>query len=235
MFRSQETALAIPALPQVDIYGPVHKGLRFTQCGLLTRMGSVDLLDKTSRQMLLDDLEGLFCMIESHMHHEDRFIHPALERRRAGSSAGLDDAHEAHRRDIIELRALATALESALATSAPAIARRLYQKFSAFVADDFEHMRVEEEVIQPLLEELYSREELLSIEEALVASIPPDVMMAFLRVMVPAICPEERVKLLSKPKAEMPAEVFENVLAVVRLTLSEFEYQDLARRLDQAA
>jgi hemerythrin-like domain-containing protein len=235
MSRSHEAVPAVPALPKVDIYGPVHKGLRFAQCGLLTRMGSVDLLDKTSRQMLLDDLEGLVCMIESHMEHEDRFIHPALERRRAGSAAGLDDAHEAHRRDIIELRALAAALESAPMSTAPTIARRLYQKFGAFVADDLEHMRVEEEVIQPQLDELYSFEELQSIDEALVASVTPDVMMAFLRVMVPAIRPEERVQLLSKPKAAMPEEVFANVLALVRSTLSEYEFQELKRRLDEAA
>lgn len=235
MSRSLENAPVVPAPPQVDLYGPVHKGLRFAQCGLLTRMGSVDLRDKTSRQMLLDDLEGLFCMIESHMDHEDRFIHPALERRRPGSAAGLDDAHEAHRRDIIELRELATALESAPMATAPAIARRLYQKFGHFVADDLEHMRVEEEVIQPLLDELYSTEEQQSIEEALVASVPPDVMMAFLRVMVPAIRPEERVFLLSKPKAALPEEAFANVLALVKLTLSDYEFQDLKRRLDLAA
>ena len=103
------------------------------------------------------------------------------------------------------------------------------------MADDLEHMRLEEEVIQPLLDELYSADELRSIDEALVASVPPDVMMASLRVMVPAICPDERVTLLSKPKAALPAEAFANMLALVQLTLTDRDFEDLKQRLDCAA
>lgn len=235
MPRLNDTPLGSSKVPVVDIYGPVHKGLRFIQCQLLSRMGSVDLLDKIALQMLLDDLEGFYCMLESHMEHEERFVHPALERRRAGAAAGLDDAHEEHRRGIIELRALATALEQASNEKSPGLARRLYQRFGAFVAEDFEHMRVEEVVIQPLLEELYSAEELKSMVDALIASIQPDVLMAFLRVMVPASSPEERVKLLSKPQEAMTREAFAGVLALVSQTLSAYEFQELKRRLHVAA
>jgi hypothetical protein len=47
-------------------------------------------------------------------------------------------------------------------------------------------MAEEEEVMQPLFEELYTTEELLEIHARLIASIGPEEMLASMRIMLPA-------------------------------------------------
>jgi hypothetical protein len=70
----------------------------------------------------------------------------------------------------------------------------------------------EETMITPLLHELFSDEELIEIETQIVASVPPEEMMAVLRLMIPALNPNERIAFLSFATASAPPEAFEAML-----------------------
>ncbi len=222
-------------LPQVDLYGTVHKGLRLALCSLLTRMGSTDFSDPHRVAAVLDDLEGVLYLCESHIAHEEAHIHPAVDRKRPGFTSTLVAEHADHDSSIRELRALAGAVAAAPTASNAAFGRALYLRFSSFVSENLAHMVEEETEVEALLSSLFSTAELTAIHEALIGSIGPDEMVAFLRVMVPASSPEGRFALLSGPRAAMPPAAFEALLRSFRPSLEEADWRDLTSRFAVAA
>ncbi len=228
-------APAVDPVPSVDLYGAVHKGLRWALVAMLTRVGQLDPTNKTQVWELLDDLDGVLFLCTSHIVHEERNIHPALERRRPGCTAEADAVHEEHRRDLEELQRLADALLDAAPQRAPALCRALYLRLSAFIAADLMHMHHEETVLMPLCEALFSIEELVAIHDQILASIGPEEMAAFMRVMIPANDRATRALMLGGMKAAMPASDFAQALESFRGLLSEGDFVDLRDRLGVAA
>jgi hypothetical protein len=213
------------------MYGPVHKGLRLTLCSLLTRLGTCAWDDTQAVPRALDDLEGLLYMFSEHAAHEDRFVHVALEARRAGSSALPANAHEQFERNIAELRALAVAFTSAPRSAQPGLWRAIYLRFAEFAGENLAHMSKEEQVIQPLLESLYTGEEIHEIHVRLLASIGPEQKFAMMRLMLLGSTHAERVALLSEVKAAAPPPVFAGLLNSVRGGLPAEDFERLTQAL----
>jgi hypothetical protein len=229
--QPQVAAAAATYMPGFDLYGAVHKGLRWALASLLTRMGSVSASEPAAVQMALDDLEGVLYMFASHAEHEDRHLNAALNARSPGAAASLDLAHARQEHMISELRALSSALSTAPKERAPALLRALYLRFAAFAGENLVHMSEEEEVAQPLFETLYTGEELARIQSGLLAGIGPEEMLAFLRVMAAGASREDRIALLQRMKGLLPKEAFGALLAAVRKAIGEADYGPLAERL----
>jgi hypothetical protein len=70
----------------------------------------------------------------------------------------------------------------------------------------------------------------------IIASLPPEKSMAFMRIMIPAINPAERAALLGAMKKDAPPEVFQAVIDfAVRPALSVGDFARLAGVLQLAA
>lgn len=222
-------------LPRVDLYGPIHKGLRWASARLLTRMGSSSMADAAEQDAILEDLETLLDLFAKHVAHEEAHLHPALEAHRPGATVAVAEAHVEHERASAELRLLASSLRIASPDTRSAVRRALYLRWSAFFAEQLTHMLDEEETIQPLLDEVFDEDELAAIHARLIASITPDEMLATLRVILPALDRDERVALLAGPRRALPPEAFAAILATGRANLSDADFVDLTTRLDDAA
>ncbi|MFD1944075.1 hypothetical protein [Paradevosia shaoguanensis] len=219
-----------------DIYGIVHKGLRRAQCELLARLGRADFSDDAATTQLLGDLRALLALAAAHVEHEDHHIHSALHARGAVSTDKLDDQHDHHRAAFIDLERMIAAVEVAPAMRRGAPGRRLYIAFALYVGHDLEHMHEEETVTAPILWSLFTQQELLEIEMRIIGSLPPEKNMAFMRIMIPAISPQERAMMLGGMKQSAPVEVFNAVMQfAAKPNLSSDEFADLERRLARAA
>lgn len=215
-------------MPRHDIYAPAHKGLRLALSDLLVRLGQADFADESAAAELLGALRLQLVLSASHLHHEEVEIHTALEARAPGATITLQADHDHHRRAFATLEAAIAAVEGAPPAQRAAPARELYLAFSQFVAADFAHMAEEELAILPLLHRLFDDDELIAIEGRIVAAIPPEKTMAYLKLMVPAMNPPERAAFLAFVRAGAPAEAFDAMLDVaVRPTLAPAEYEAL--------
>jgi len=218
--------------PRHDLYGPVHKGLRRDMCSLLARIGSADFSTAAQASEIVKDLHGILELCAHHLEHENTFLHPAVDERSKGASSKQAQEHEEHEKFIAKLRTMATELEKSSDNDRAAKGQQLYLHFSAFVGENLVHMAEEEGVLQPKLQASYSDNELRAIEGKLLGSMKPEVMMAFLRGMIPAMNREERAMLLGGMKQGAPPEAFNAVLQVAaRPTLSAEDYSDLTKRL----
>ncbi len=228
-------AAAPAAAARVDLYTAVHKGLRAAMGHVLRAVGSVDHTDERELADVLGQVRGLLELLAVHLHDEEQFVHAAMEARLPGSSAGTAEDHVGHELALDELESDVQALERAGAAGRAAASLRLYRRLARFVAENFEHMHVEETHNQMILWATHSDAELLAIEQALVASIPPAAMQVFTRWMLVAASHPERVAMLSGVRASAPPEVFDGMLALAREHLSQRDWAKLARALDVAA
>ena len=70
-----------------------------------------------------------------------------------------------------------------------------------------------------------------AIDDAIVASIPPDEMVQSLAIMLPAMNVEDQTELFSGMRAGAPPEVFAGALGLAQSVLEPVRYDALARRL----
>jgi hypothetical protein len=217
-----------------DIYRPIHKALRNCMSDTLVRVGNADGADDAEIAGVLAQVRVLASFCTMHMAKENTLVHVAMEARRPGSSAHVATEHEHHEWALDKLMSLAGEVEAAQGAGRDVALLRLYRYLAVFVAENFMHMNVEETDHNAVLWATHSDAELHRIEQAIVASIPPEDKALAMRWMLPALSHGERVALLSGMRAHMPPPAFEGILGIARQHLREADFRKLSDALDAA-
>jgi len=211
--------------PRHDIYGPIHKGLRRAHAELMGRLGWADW--RADQAPLLADLREHLRLGAKHLAHEEAHIHPALDARAPQAAARLDHQHGHHRARFAEVEHRLRVVE---AGGGPEAGRALYLEFAQLVSEDLAHMHEEETTTWPRLCALFTDEELIGMEMAIISSLTPEDTIAFMRIMIPAMNRDERAGMLGGMKAGAPPEAFAAVFEhAVRATLGANDLEDLER------
>ncbi|BCP54457.1 hypothetical protein K32_30740 [Kaistia sp. 32K] len=219
-----------------NLYASIHKGLRRAQGQLMTRLGAVDSGSEAEVAQLIQDLRLMVEMGRKHLKHEDIYIHTEIEKRSRGATSRLVDDHDHHERDFAELLARLADIEATPADKRSPKLRGLYLFYTGFLADDFEHMIEEETETLSLLHRLFTDGELAAIEGNIVGSVAPDMMMEFIRIMIPAMNPAERLGMLGGMKAAMPVAIFAAIVDMgVKPVLAPADWRALEQALAKAA
>lgn len=222
---------AVQSLSRFDMYTTIHKALRALMADTLLALGRMDADDALERAQVCQRVQELLDFCRAHLRHENQFVHAAMEARSPGASGPISQEHDEHLAQITALNQRVAALLSAPAQVRGAVALEVYRGLSLFVAENFQHMNVEETAHNAVLWSHYSDAELVAIHDALVASIPPDEMMFVLRWMVPFMNPGERAGMLGAMKSAAPPPAFQAALETVRPHLAEREWAKLAQAL----
>jgi hemerythrin HHE cation binding domain-containing protein len=232
--RTARTAAA-PASTETprrhDGYCGIHKALRCFMADTLTRVGNTDPFDPKELDATLAQVADLMDVCELHIHDENAYIHPALERAQPGSASRIAGEHVHHLDAIQDLRDLAALAAHTEGEARAHAMSRLYKAMALFVADNFEHMNHEETEHNAVLWAHYTDAELLEIERRLKASIPPQAMVKILHWFMPALNAPERTAMMKTLQKGMPPEVFVGVLDIARRTIKLADYVKLTRSL----
>jgi hypothetical protein len=222
---------ATAAAQRYDMYEPIHKGLRSFMCDTLTRVGRVDVLDIEDLARTLAQLEALLNFCAKHLAHENEFLHSAIAARVPGGAGRTVDDHVEHLHSIEALRLEARALLAATDGERMQLGLRLYRHLALFVAENLQHMQIEETANNALLWAHYTDAELIDIHDRLLDTIAPADKMEVMRWMVPALSPVQRAGLLADMKANAPAPVFDAVIDMVRSHIDIRDWAKLTRAL----
>lgn len=217
--------------PRFDLYGPVHKGVRAFLADTVQRVGSLDVEDPAELQDACTQVLDLLELLRGHVDHEDEHIHPLLERCRAGAALQASDEHVQHRQ---ELEALARETRALLASPSYPAADALYQGLAALMAETLEHMRLEDLGHQELLWAHYTDAELAQLDGRIVASLSPRELMLYLRWMLPAMSPPQRLGLMLGLRAQAPVTVQVAVARLAQQHLPARAWQRLSRDIGDA-
>lgn len=217
---------------RVDLYRLIHKGLRAAMSESLLALGRLDADDAAERRDVLQQLRELLFLCRSHLEHENRHVHTALEARRPGSSAQTAGEHRNHVLAIDWLEQCVREVEGTTPAARGLTVHQLYHQLALFVAENLEHMHDEETRHNAVLWEAFSDAELTAIHDNILASLTPQERMLAMRWMLPAVTPAERAQLLASVRDRAPAPVFEGLLAMVRKQLAPEAWSKLARALE---
>lgn len=224
-------AASAPTAPRLDLYATIHKAWRQFMGDTLGRVGRMDVDDDADRQATLDQVEALLLQLRAHLEHENRFLHPAIEARRPGGAKVTAGDHEEHLESIRNLEDEAQALRQARGEHRHELGMRLYRHLALFIAENFEHMQVEERDNNAALWALYSDAELQELHDRLLASLGPTEMAATARWMAAALNPRELAELYIGVRAKAPLEAFNALLGVARSVLDDQRWAKLTRAL----
>lgn len=228
-------SVAAAEAPRFDMYTGIHKALRAFMSDTLLAVGRMDPLDEDDVAQASARVLDLLAVCAGHLRHENAFVHAAIEARAPGASAAIGHEHEDHVKHIARLSDLVVVLRGAALVDRSAAAVRLYRELALFIADNFEHMNVEESAHNAVLWARYTDAELVAIHDALVASIEPQEMMAIARWLVPFQNPQDRFHLLADMRAKAPAPAFQAVMDLVQPLLTAREWGKLTGALGIAA
>jgi len=214
-----------------DIYLFIHKGLRSFMGEALAAAGRMDPEDAGETARVLAQVRGLLEICRSHLNKENEYVHPAMEARRPGSCARTVRDHAGHERAFGAIEADVRAVESASDAARAAAVAKLYRQLAVFVAENFAHMEIEEAENNAVLWDTHTDAELMAIEQAIVASIPPQQKAVMLRWMAPALTPCERARLFTGLKRAVPEQAFTGMLTLVKPHLGDRDWSKLMAAL----
>ncbi len=218
-------AAALSNAPRLDLYAPIHKALRAWMFDTVQQVGRTDGQCPDTALRTLRQVESLLAVCDGHIHHENTFLHPVLERGMPGTARDADVAHQEHGRHMARLRTLVTQARGSQGPAAFGAFLALYRELALFVADNLAHMHWEETVHNEALWARHSDAELAQVHDALVQSIPSAEMAETLRHMLPALTPVERLGMLQDMRGKMPPGAFDGVLQLAHLCMQP---QDVA-------
>jgi hypothetical protein len=220
--------------PRHDLYVYFHKALRAYMGHVLMDLGRTDWRDAEDRQQQLAAVRELLMVCRSRVEQENRYIHPAMEARRPGSTRLIADEHVGQMFAIDALAVLADLVERVPAPERAQAGQRLYRELAVFVADNFEHMALEESEHNEVLWAHYSDDELRALERAIVSEAPDEHSLVLLDWMLPHLNPAERADMLGEMREIAPTDVFQRVLGRLRGQLPSKDWGKLTVALGSA-
>lgn len=215
-----------PAGP-VDIYCRIHKALRACIGDTLQRLGRLDCDDTLEVVAVLAQVRGMASFCAGHLEHENRHVHPAMEARLPGSAKVAAGEHEHHASACRKIVALAAVAEQSRAADREALVARLYREVALFLADNLVHMHMEETDNNTILWATHTDDELVAIEQAIVASLSAQEKAMSMRWMIPALRPHERVALLETVRRGAPPQAFEAIMEGLKPLLLATDWSKL--------
>lgn len=220
---------------RLDLFLPVHKGLRLALADLVVRMGQADFSDERAAGDVVDHLRRVTAFCDDHKRAEDAILLPALLTRLTGDLPNIAHAHESQARHVEELSATADALLAAPPGARAVVGRTLYLHFASFAGENLAHMTEEEQVLSPLFERLFSEEEVRALHADVMTFLDRAAHGRGAPYILRALTRHERVGLVMGAIATMPKADVLALVDVVRPALGDADLADLLARTGLAS
>lgn len=212
-----------------DFFTLIHKGLRRELFAVTTLAATIDWCDPHDVEGFDARWRELRHLLEIHAAHEDEHFLPLLGGR---APEILDSLATEHDQQEAELHGLSDLISETVVAPTDAGGLTVHRQLSAFVAGYLGHLLEEETVVMPAIWEHCADEELASARAAFLAAMPPADAALSRRVMLPAMSPPERARMLTMLRAAAPAPAFAAVLDDARQHLGDRAWRRLAADLE---
>jgi iron-sulfur cluster repair protein YtfE (RIC family) len=218
----------------VNMYRDIHKGLRAELFAVTTAAGSVDPGDPAAVAAVGQRWRNLVHVLVTHAEHEDEWMQPVIERYAPAQAEVIARVHPELEAQLAALEILADRAADTCPAESRLLVHRMYLGFASFTATYLQHQEFEEFQVMPVLSEHIPADELRALDNALVASIPPDDLAMSAAIMLPAMNVEDRVELLGGIQADAPPEAFAGILGLTQSVLDPAAYAEVTARLGVA-
>jgi hypothetical protein len=210
-----------------DVYREIHKAMRFALFGVTEQAGNTDWTDDAAVAALVAEWRDVLLVLNGHHHHEDDFCDVLIQQHAPALREQLEAAHVQADAGLAQLDSQAAALLATAPDERWAALRTFYLDLADFTALYISHLRFEEDLVMPVLNESLTDEQLAQVTSDIRMSVPPPEMCIFIRYMAPSMNPAERADMLRGMRLA-PPEIFEMFRDAAERCLSTSDYQRLA-------
>lgn len=212
-------------------FNQIHKGLRAFLFDTANRLQQSDLSDHGSVNVI-DQIDLLVDSFEGHADHEDHFFNEPLEKIRPDVAHLFEKEHqEDHRLGIV----LKNQLEDWRTANNPeerrTIGLHLFYTFHEFIAFNLYHMNKEEIMLNGVLWETYTDDQIRATEQALVQSVPPQKMMLTMKWMLRGINDVEVIGWMKGVQLHAPAQVYAILVSMAEQELEPSRWSRIQKAL----
>ena len=207
---------------------PPHKGLRnlFSQFSLLSGVIQPGHAEHWNRWRKVG--EELFFLLNDHAKNEMDHVFGPLHQR-ADSVCG--DFQDEHQRLMQQARTVEQQFITLSETGSPGDFYGFYLDFSVFHAANLAMMAHEDRVVEPMLMQLFTDEELQTQQVRIMQGMSVETLLLWFKYIVPARQPAENLQVLRALSQTAPAALLDRVLGVLRAELNERDFEELASQL----
>ena len=203
----------------------IHKGLRAMLYDAALTMQQTDFANDAETSVVLAKINEVLFTFDNHAHHEDSFIIPAVETYEPQLAASFEQEHVEDHRIANELKNLIAIYENTFFDEEKTICgSAIVKSFTEFIVFNLKHMAKEEMLLNQALWEHYTDEQIIAIEQQLLAYIPPAEKQKTSRWMMRAISTTDAANWLKRVKATALASVFNNLLRLAEEELSDTRF-----------
>jgi hypothetical protein len=146
-----------------------HKGIRAELFGVTSAAGTMDPRDEAALSALSRRFRALTSLLDEHAAHEERYLTPLIERQSRPLAKFITHDHGALEAQLHRLGAAAEELPSKRRETL----HRFYLGVASFTSAYLGHQAAEELEVMPALAAGYTIEELVRVNAAIMAEIPP--------------------------------------------------------------
>ncbi len=184
-----------------------------------------DFANDAEASVVLEKINDVLFTFDNHAHHEDSFIIPAVATYEPQLAASFEQEHVEDHRIANELKNLIAIYGNAfLGEEKNICGSAIIKSFTEFIVFNLKHMAKEEMLLNQALWQHYTDEQIIVIEQQLLAYIPPAEKQKTSRWMMRAISTADAINWLKQVKATSRASVFNNLLNLAAEELSDFRF-----------
>ena len=218
---------------RIKSFDTPHKGIRNGLGQLILLTGKTDYSSLAEIEKLFQLANEIFTLLTVHAHDENDVTLSELEKKVPGSS---NHDMEDHERIESQQSLLENLLNDILADARngkdPALkGAEFYTALCNFTSMYFSHMSGEESETQELIWKNFTDEEIIGHRNMIISGLKPDVLLLWIKYIVPAQNPKERIGFLKGMKMNSPDDFFSSVVSVVKDNLTDEEFQSLENEI----
>lgn len=191
-----------------NVFNNIHKGLRAMLFSIQMKWQQTDFTAPEAASMIAN-FENVLYYYDVHADHEDNFILSKIIQQEPQIAAALEEDHIVDHELSQNLRGLLNQLKDASSDEAKkAVGDAIFYTLNEFIAFNLYHMNKEETILLPLLWKHFTDLEILGMQDNIIASINPEILIEESRWMMRSISNPEIKEWLGGVKMTAPDFVF---------------------------
>jgi Hemerythrin HHE cation binding domain len=222
-------------MKRYNSFNRVHKGLRAFLYDTALKLQQADLSDRESSQKVIEQLHTIIDLFEVHAHHEDHFFNEPLEKVNPTVATLFVNEHEEdHRLSTVLRNQLQEWNNAGTTETRSTVGLHLFYSFNEFMAFNLYHMNKEEITLNQALWNVYSDEQIVATEQALVQSVPPKNMIIYIKWMIRGCSDVEIISWMTGVRDHAPAPVYELVRSTAAYELDPLRWKAITKEIESS-
>lgn len=213
-------------------FGKIHKALRALLYDTALKLQQTDFTDKEAGEKLFVQIEQVVLLFESHAHNEDHFFNEPLEEVNKEVAILFEKEHEEDHRLAIILKKTIKDWRAANTISERSMAGdNLFYAFNEFIAFNLYHMNKEETLLNQVLWDTYTDDQIKITEQQIIQNTSPEKMIVYALWMIRGINAKEMTHWMRELSMMAPKPLYQQLYTMAKQEWGALRWKEIDEAL----